>query len=93
MLYRFPEMFYKNPPSPCAPDGEGESLSAGDRAGLQLLYPGGPASAPIMEKQQAILAAMGGMESADLGLESVSTVGQQIASAARVLARKLQTSK
>jgi hypothetical protein len=93
MLYRFPEMFYKNPPSPCAPVGEGESLSAGDRAGLQVLYPGGPASAPIIEKQQAMLAAMGGAETADLGLESTSAVGQQIGSAARILARKLQTSE
>jgi hypothetical protein len=39
MLYRFPEIFYRNPPSQCAPIGPGISLSEGDRRGLQLLYP------------------------------------------------------
>jgi hypothetical protein len=93
MLYRFPEMFYKNPPSPCAPVGEGETLSAGDRAGLQHLYPGaGNESAAVVEKQRAMLAAMGGGESADRGLESVgSPASQHIARAAGVLRRKLQS--
>ena len=39
MLYRFPEIFYKSTPSPCAPLGNGQSLSDGDQRGLQLLYP------------------------------------------------------
>ena len=40
MLYRFPALFYKTyPASPCAPVGDGQELSAGDRSGLQHLYP------------------------------------------------------
>ncbi|MDT0386658.1 zinc metalloprotease [Streptomyces dubilierae] len=39
MLYRFPSFFYKSAPSSCAPTGDGQHLSAGDRRGLQLLYP------------------------------------------------------
>jgi len=39
MLYRFPPLFYKTDPSPCAPTSDGQSLSDGDKRGLQLLYP------------------------------------------------------
>jgi hypothetical protein len=39
MLYRFPALFYRSNPSPCAPIGNGESLSDGDREGLLHLYP------------------------------------------------------
>ena len=39
MLYRFPSLFYRSSPSPCAPSSEGENLSAGDRQGLMHLYP------------------------------------------------------
>lgn len=39
MLYRFPPMFYRTSPSPCAPIGDGLDLSNGDKAGLQRLYP------------------------------------------------------
>lgn len=39
MLYRFPPLFYRTSPSPCAPSGNGQSLSAGDRQGLLHLYP------------------------------------------------------
>lgn len=39
MLYRFPALFYRTNPSPCAPSGNGESLSARDREGLRHLYP------------------------------------------------------
>ena len=41
MLYRFPELFYRSQPSPCAPVGDGQQLSGGDKRGLQLLYPKG----------------------------------------------------
>ncbi|MFV0257554.1 MAG: hypothetical protein ACK5PP_03770 [Acidimicrobiales bacterium] len=41
MLYRFPELFYRRWPSSCAPTGDGQSLSDGDRQGLDLLYPTG----------------------------------------------------
>lgn len=39
MLYRFDRFFYKTQPSPCAPTGDGLSLSQGDVRGLRLLYP------------------------------------------------------
>ena len=39
MLYRFPRLFYVSNPNPCAPLGNGKNLSAGDIAGLKLLYP------------------------------------------------------
>jgi len=49
MLYRFPALFYKTEPSPCAPSGDGEDLSAEDKRGLELLYgqnPITPSAAP-----------------------------------------------
>ncbi|MDX3864978.1 hypothetical protein [Streptomyces europaeiscabiei] len=39
MLYRFPSFFYKSAPSSCAPTGNGQTLSDGDKRGLNLLYP------------------------------------------------------
>lgn len=39
MRYRFAPLFYRTWPSPCAPETEGDELSAGDIRGLQLLYP------------------------------------------------------
>ncbi|WP_328944557.1 hypothetical protein OG259_26705 [Streptomyces sp. NBC_00250] len=39
MLYRFPAFFYKSTPSSCAPTGNGQNLSDGDKRGLDLLYP------------------------------------------------------
>lgn len=39
MLYRFPAFFYKSTPSSCAPSGNGQNLSDGDKRGLDLLYP------------------------------------------------------
>ena len=39
MLYRFPPLFYRSSPSPCAPSTNGQTLSAGDRQGLLHLYP------------------------------------------------------
>jgi hypothetical protein len=93
MLYRFPPIFYKRLPSPCAPVGSGESLSDGDRIGLQHLYPGGGSeNSAIVEKQQKMLAAMGGGIEAnvDMGMESATTTAEgQIASAAAILRRKL----
>lgn len=46
MLYRFPALFYNSPASLCAPSTDGENLSAGDIAGLQLLYPAAGAPTP-----------------------------------------------
>ena len=36
MLYRFPTLFYRTNPSPCAPTGDGIRLSDGDIRGLRL---------------------------------------------------------
>lgn len=59
MLYRFQDFFYKTTPSPCAPTGDGQSLSAGDRRGLQLLYPGGDEEVTrVAERQRSILGAI-----------------------------------
>ncbi len=56
MLYRFPADFYKTIPSPCEPEGEGLSLSAGDVRGLQLLYPGRESEAlEITNRQNVVL--------------------------------------
>ncbi len=62
MLYRFPPLFYKSDPSPCAPVGEGTDLSNGDKRGLRLLYPdtgnAGSATADRAELAQKELAAL-----------------------------------
>jgi len=39
MLYRFPALFYRTVPSSCAPKGDGQNLSKGDKSGLLYLYP------------------------------------------------------
>ena len=39
MLYRFPALFYRTPNGPCAPIGDGNTLSRLDIIGLQSLYP------------------------------------------------------
>jgi len=39
MLYRFPSLFYRTFPNPCAPTGNGINLSAGDIDGLLEAYP------------------------------------------------------
>jgi len=49
MLYRFPESFYRNPPSDCAPIGAGISLSEEDKRGLRLLY---PAAGPKLDEAE-----------------------------------------
>lgn len=42
MLYRFPALFYRSSPSPCAPTGDGINLSADHIKGLLRLYPTDP---------------------------------------------------
>ncbi|MBA9002537.1 hypothetical protein [Thermomonospora cellulosilytica] len=55
MLYRFPAMFYRTTPSPCAPIGDGESLSEGDKAALLRLYPEIPDDRKqIVERRMAV---------------------------------------
>jgi hypothetical protein len=80
MLYRFPTLFYKTAPSICAPDGDGQSLSDGDRRGLQLLYPNtaGEVSA-IVESQKAIQNAIErAVPEIPVGPESTSVDGRAL---------------
>lgn len=72
MLYRFPPIFYKSTPSPCAPSGSATALSDGDRQGLRHLYPSDGAATLIAERQAKILDAMGGGDEGNEGLEADS---------------------
>lgn len=70
MLYRFPALFYKTSPSPCAPSGDGQNLSGGDERGLLLLYPRTAAELSVMAERKTEL--LGALEPDDeLGLEGV----------------------
>jgi hypothetical protein len=72
MLYRFPPLFYKTLPSECAPEGEGISLSEGDRRGLQLLYPGTSSGIEaIMERRRALAGTIEGAVDPHEGLEGL----------------------
>lgn len=55
MLYRFESFFYRTNPSPCAPTGNGLSLSDGDKRGLRLLYPHFGADLRSLESQRRSL--------------------------------------
>ncbi|MFB6525886.1 MULTISPECIES: hypothetical protein [unclassified Streptomyces] len=60
MLYRFPAFFYKSTPSSCAPAGDGQNLSDGDKRGLDLLYPHtGGAVADRQARADAVLESLG----------------------------------
>ncbi len=95
MLYRFPADFYKTAPSPCAPLGDGQSLSDGDKRGLQLLYPQTATEvAAVMSSQQEIFTAVAEFIAHDpevVGLETASRPMGQIGGTADVLRRKLAT--
>lgn len=73
MLYRFPPLFYRTQPSPCAPSGDGLRLSDGDKRALKLLYPSQAAAlSAIGERREVLLETIeqsaGGLEAG--GLES-----------------------
>jgi hypothetical protein len=56
MLYRFPALFYRAQPSPCAPAGDGQLLSDGDKRGLKLLYPKAAAElSTIADRREGLL--------------------------------------
>lgn len=74
MLYRFPDLFYRSVPSPCAPVGDGQSLSDGDRRGLQLLYPRFEAPG-ASERQQRLAAALALPTAKGDGLLGLETMG------------------
>jgi hypothetical protein len=82
MLYRFPALFYRAQPSPCAPSGDGQQLSDGDKRGLELLYPKGTRQiGAIGERREKLLEviegpadrdAEGGLEVARAGLPRIA---------------------
>jgi hypothetical protein len=87
MLYRFPEIFYKSLPSPCAPLPALDKLSEGDRRGLQLLYPKNHAgAAAIVAKQTAIMRALEG-PGADMASENNARFDPQVSHAVVILRR------
>jgi hypothetical protein len=75
MLYRFPPLFYKSLPSPCAPEGEGLSLSEGDRRGLSLLYPhSAPELQAIVAHREELIGVLESLQDTELmGFETVTT--------------------
>lgn len=94
MLYRFPAIFYKSSPSPCAPIGEAGTLSDGDRLGLLHLYPFSDGATHVAERQLSILKAIRGDHDGDSGLETTSAglagvagISQYLDATAAVLAR------
>lgn len=77
MLYRFPPLFYKTNPSPCAPASDGQSLSEGDKRGLALLYPAS-ASARDSKLERATVARAALDELPNDGLESIDLRSQVV---------------
>lgn len=83
MLYRFPTLFYRTQPSPCAPAGDGQQLSDGDKRGLKLLYPKAAAAlSAIADRREVLLKTIkqSGAEGADAGFESIARGLPDIAS-------------
>lgn len=80
MLYRFPMDFYKTHPNSCTPLGEGQSLSDGDKRGLQLLYPQtAGAVASIVQSQRQIQGAIeAAVPKAAAGAESEGKAGSAL---------------
>jgi len=70
MLYRFAPFFYKSDPSACAPTGNGEDLSEGDRRGLGLLYPATDAAVAAMAEQSSKGLELIGADEAEVGTGS-----------------------
>jgi len=55
MLYRFPQLFYRSFPNPCAPTGNGIDMSTGDIAGALGIYPFDEgAAASANERRRAV---------------------------------------
>lgn len=89
MLYRFPPLFYRAHPSPCAPAGDGQHLSDGDKRALRLLYPAAQTQVDAIELRRERLADLldpvesdpdEGLES---GLQRGSTFARELASRLR----------
>jgi hypothetical protein len=88
MLYRFPALFYRTQPSPCAPTGDGQQLSDGDKRALALLYPEqAEALEAIGRRREALLNTIERGEGA--GLESGAMLPQLASYAAQSLRASL----
>ena len=70
MLYVFESFFYKTSPSPRAPNGNGVDISAGDKRGLQLLYPA--TESGMQEVAGRAAKAREALDGLDAGLESTT---------------------
>jgi len=77
--------------SPCAPAGDGQELSEGDKRGLKLLYPKAAAAlSAIVERREVLLKTIEQPGAgADAGFESIAGPLPDIASDA---ARRLRSS-
>jgi hypothetical protein len=90
MLYRFPPIFYRTEQSQCFPAGDGIELSAGDKRGLALLYPGaGGGLEAVMERRRDLLGTVERMGGAPGGLESTAPSSSFAVAAGRSLRRSL----
>lgn len=102
MLYRFPDHFYRSVPSPCAPRGDGQSLSEGDRRGLSLLYPAVAAAAGTDRQQQlsaafapksSIADEMLGLETGSLAIDASHASNPWLRTAAAILERNVREAR
>ena len=82
MLYRFPALFYRSQPSPCAPTGDGQHLSDGDVRALQLLYPAQQEAVTTIADRREALAGLIEGSGGDGGLESAVALPEIAANAA-----------
>ncbi len=94
MLYRFPALFYRTQPSPCAPTGDGQQLSDGDKRALALLYPEqAQALEAIGRRREALVSTIESSSAAEAGggLESAGATLPEIADhAAQTLRASLE---
>jgi hypothetical protein len=91
MLYRFPPLFYRTQPSPCAPSGDGQHLSDGDKRALDLLYPEqAQALEAIGTRRETLLQTLEETEGAGGGLESIGAQPELAAHAAERLRASLE---
>ena len=81
MLYRFPARFYRTQPSPCAPSGNGQDLSAEDVKGLKILYPAEQhESAAVVGRKERMLEALSSAGTEE-GLEMMAAEAPPFAAA------------
>jgi len=91
MLYRFEPFFYASDPSPCAPTGDGVSLSQEDKRGLRLLYPSTQPELQALTEQRRELQTVVAASASEGGHESASQPQSPFARRIdQVLARSLE---